>query len=97
MKFPHTYQLTIKRIGLCYGARVEESYSVTVSDPFYFHLRVQQSTKSELRQTRDTLLESLRMKKPPRIEELSKVIPGELKKHTVSRAMVFVGILSSRQ
>ena len=46
----------------------------------------------------DTLLESLRMKKPPRIEELSKVIPGEqLKKHTVSSAMFFVGILSSRQ
>ena len=45
----------------------------------------------------DTLLESLRMKKPPRIVELPKVIPKELKKHTVSRAMVFVGILSSRQ
>ena len=36
------------------------------------------------------------MKKPPRIEELSKVIPGELKKHTVSSAMFFVGILSDR-
>ena len=45
----------------------------------------------------DTLLESLRMKKPPRIEELSKMIPGGANKHTVSRAMVFVGILSSRQ
>ena len=37
------------------------------------------------------------MKEPLRIEELSKMIPGGSNKHTVIRAMVFVGILSSQQ
>ena len=45
----------------------------------------------------DTLLESLRVKKPPRIVELPKVIPKELKKHIVSSAIFFVSILPSQQ
>ena len=58
---------------------------------FCFENCIRKSGKSILRETRDTLLESLRVEKPPRIVELPKVIPKELKKADCEQRNIFCG------